>query len=142
MNTIFNIVQSRKQLWPSLLFAAAIVFAFVNARTSGFDVNQVTVQEAKSLMDTGAVVIDVRGAEAYHTSHIPGAISLPLALLHSGIPQSIMQAKMKPVVVYCGDGVKSGPEGTHLLNKAGFANAVNIKSGIEGWEKAGLPVQK
>lgn len=142
MNTTLGIAQNKKQLWLSLLFVAAVVFAFVNSRTSGFDVKEVTAQEAKSLMDSGALVIDVRGEEAYHAHHIPGALSLPLALLQSGIPQSIVRAKMKPVVVYCGDGVKSGPEGTHLLNEAGFAQAVNIKSGIEGWEKAGLPVQK
>jgi rhodanese-related sulfurtransferase len=35
-----------------------------------------------------------------------------------------------------------GPEGTELLNKAGYANAVNMEAGIKGWADAGLPVQK
>jgi len=28
-----------------------------------------------------------------------------------------------------------------LLNKSGYSQAVNLKEGIEGWRKAGLPVR-
>ena len=33
------------------------------------------------------------------------------------------------------------PEGTQVLNDAGYKNAVNIRSGIEGWQNAGHPVK-
>jgi len=36
----------------------------------------------------------------------------------------------------------SGLEAASLLNKASYAKAVNVKSGISGWANAGLPVQK
>ena len=45
-------------------------------------------------------------------------------------------------MVYCGDGTTLGPEGTHILNKAGFAGAVNLKPGIQGWAAAGLPIEQ
>jgi rhodanese-related sulfurtransferase len=49
-------------------------------------------------------------------------------------------AKDRPIVVYCNDGLVTGPRGTEILNKAGFARAVKLKEGIEGWSAAGYPV--
>ena len=107
--------------------------------TSG--VKQVGVDEARALIELGAVVVDVRGAGVYDDRHIPGAISVPLDDLRDGaIPDALATAIAKPVVVYCGDGVTIGPTGTALLNQAGFTQAVNLQPGIRGWADAGLPV--
>jgi len=65
---------------------------------------------------------------------------VPLAVLEAGIPASLSAAKDKPVVVYCGNGSTRGPEGTHLLHQTGFSQAVNLRPGLEGWAKAGLPI--
>lgn len=135
---------SQAQRWMlSLGVLLAILFSALHqpARPR-FDIKEVSVAEAKTLIDAGALVVDVRDEEKYQYRHIPGALSLPLAALQKGIPASLSQARDKPIVVYCSDGVTTGPEGTHLLNQAGFARAVNVKTGIDGWAKAGLPVQK
>jgi len=47
----------------------------------------------------------------------------------------------EPLVVHCGDGVSQGPEGTFILNQAGFAGAVNPRAGIRGWAAARPPVE-
>ena len=129
-----------------MLFAAGalmvLFFMIQTSPTEKFDVRSVTATEAKALVDSGALVVDVRGTAQYDGRHIPGAISVPLATLRAAIPASLAPAITKPVVVYCGDGVTIGPEGTALLNKAGYAKAVNLKSGIQGWADAGYPVQK
>src|SRR5512143_596329 len=128
--------------WPLsfVVLAAILIFAFSQA--SSRNIREITVTEAKALIDAGALVIDVREEDKYRYRHIPGAISLPLAHLRMGIPAFLFRAKDKPVVVYCSDGVTTGPKGTRILNKAGFTRAVNIKSGIDGWADAGLPIQK
>ena len=41
-----------------------------------------------------------------------------------------------------GDGIATGPEGTYVMNPAGFAAAVNLKGGIESWNSHGLPTAK
>jgi len=46
------------------------------------------------------------------------------------------------ILVYCNQGLAHGAEGTEILNKAGFAGAVNLRDGIEGWAGAGYPIQK
>lgn len=44
------------------------------------EAQRVTLEESKAAFDNGAAVfVDVRSAEAYATSHIPGALSIPLA---------------------------------------------------------------
>ena len=105
-----------------------------------YDVRSVSAPEARHLIDSGAVVVDVRGPQAYGERHIPGAISVPLDDLRHAVPASLAHAIAKPVVVYCGDGVSIGPEGTALLNKAGFRKAMNLEHGIDGWASAGYPV--
>lgn len=43
-------------------------------------IERVTVKDAKEALDAGtAIFVDVRGADAYSVSHIPGALSIPLA---------------------------------------------------------------
>lgn len=107
-----------------------------------FDVTNVSVQEARAMIDSGAVVVDVRGKEAFDARHIPGALNVPLDTLRSAIPLALAQAITGPVVVYCGDGERIGPEGTSILNKGGYTMAVNMKSGIQGWADAGMVVAK
>lgn len=142
MNVAINSIQGSRSLLTLLVIATAIFFVVSNFQKQNFDIRSVSANEAKVLIDSGAVIIDVRSEEKYKQGHIPGAILIPITLLRTGIPVSIAQAKSKPIVVYCNDGVTTGPEGTHLLNKAGYTKAVNVKSGIEGWTGAGLPVQK
>lgn len=61
---------------------------------------RINPQEAKKLVDAGkAVIIDVRGTEAYKGSHIKGAMDYPLAKIEqkdfSGLP------KGKRIIAYC-----------------------------------------
>jgi rhodanese-related sulfurtransferase len=141
MNQRAQAVQlNRTMLWLVPLVAVSF-FVLNRPGTSPMNIKEVSVSEAKALIDSGATVVDVRGPEAYGGRHVPGALSIPLAQLQTGVPASLSDAKDKSIVVYCNDGVVTGPEGTQLLNSAGYSLAVNLKSGIEGWQSAGLPVQ-
>lgn len=64
------------------------------------DMPRINAQEAKKLVDAGkAVIVDVRGTEAYKISHVKGAIDYPLAKIEakdfSGLP------KNKRIIAYC-----------------------------------------
>jgi len=61
---------------------------------------RVSAEETKRLVDQGkAVIIDVRGTEAYKITHIKGAIDYPLSKIEnkdfSGLP------KDKRIIAYC-----------------------------------------
>ncbi len=108
---------------------------------ASFNVPEVDAATAKQLIDAGAIVIDVRGKEAFLARHVAGALAMPLEELRAAVSAEKKTIALdKPIVIYCGDGARTGPEGTYVMNQAGYAGAVNLKSGLEGWEKAGLPV--
>jgi rhodanese-related sulfurtransferase len=88
------------------------------------------------------LVVDVRDKSAFNSGHIPGALLIPLDELRARIPVALEGAQTMSIVIYCGDGVTHGPEGTEILNNAGFPNAVNLNPGLDGWKKAGYPVAK
>lgn len=132
----------RRRFMGIAVAIAASIWFFNAGPGRGPDIREVDVQAAKAMLEQGAIVIDVRGAEAFAANHIAGAVLMPLDQLRAAIPSSLAAAKAQRIVVYCGDGARSGPEGTSILNQAGFSNAVNLKGGIEGWKKAGMPIAK
>lgn len=138
-----NIFQSRRALLL-LPLAAGVVYVLgrSNSPRIDFDVKEVLLEEAQALIAAGALILDVRERAAYETRHLAGAILAPVGVLAASIPASLEHARSKPIIVYCGNGSTLGPEGTHLLNKAGYAHAVNLKPGLEGWAAAGLPIER
>jgi rhodanese-related sulfurtransferase len=122
--------------WLLALLVAAAVYA-----SQSPSVTHASVDEARMLIDAGAMVIDVREPAAAANSHIPGARRIPLEALSAGLP-GLAAERDRTIVVYCGSGAGRGPRATALLNKAGFSKAVNLESGFEGWRAAGLPVRR
>ena len=106
------------------------------------EIKEVLLDEAKLLISAGALVLDVRERAAYEARHIPGALLAPLGELPSLLAGSLAYAKAKSIIVYCGNGSTLGPDGTRVLVATGFAGAVNLRPGIQGWAEAGLPVEK
>ena len=93
--------------------------------------------QARDMIARGNVlVIDVRDAPK---THLPGALLIPLETLAANLHR-LEAAKTKSIVVYCGNGSTLGPRAVPVLNQAGFAHAVNLAPGIEGWRAANLPV--
>lgn len=119
------------------VIAVLLIFGGTGSRPN---VKDVSVAEAKALVDSGALVVDVRERSASSASHIPGALLIPLDGLAARMSELSVD-KSQPIVVYCNEGTKRGPQGTALLNDAGYSQAVNLKSGIEGWRASNLPTQ-
>ncbi|MET1082106.1 MAG: rhodanese-like domain-containing protein [Burkholderiales bacterium] len=141
MNRAFSLSASSK-LSLIVVLVAGTLFIATRQPEREFNVRNVSVAEAKSMVEAGALVVDVREEDKFNHRHLPGALLVPVSVLRLGIPATFTYARDKPILVYCGDGVTTGPEGTELLNKAGYTNAVNMEAGIKGWADAGLPVQR
>ena len=63
-------------------------------------VGRVTVPELKKMMEADKVLLlDVRSADAYKTSHIPGSISAPLAEIDKHVEK--LKSAKKDIVTYC-----------------------------------------
>ena len=105
------------------------------------NVPSVSVEQAKALIDSGAIVIDVRAPEE-GMAHIPGAHMIPLEVLSTSLAQFDAVARARPVVVYCGNGSSRGPEAVQILSDNGFAQPLNLEAGFSGWRGAGLPTER
>ena len=65
------------------------------------EVPRVSVEDAVAAIQSGeAIVVDVRSAEAYQASHIPGAISIPLDEIGSN-PNGLNLDKNQWIITYC-----------------------------------------
>ena len=91
--------------------------------------------EARSRMDNGAILVDVREPAEWAAGHAQGARHIPLAQLgqgHSELPVG------RPVITVCRSGARSARAAT-LLAEQGAA-ASNLDGGMRAWAAAGLPV--
>ena len=65
------------------------------------DVPRVTAEEAKAAFDNGeAIIVDVRGAEAYETNHVAGAINIQLGEIETN-PEGLNLDKDQWIITYC-----------------------------------------
>jgi rhodanese-related sulfurtransferase len=60
-----------------------------------------SVSEVKQLLDQGAQVVDVLGADEFEHDHLPGAINIPLKQLDATTAARL--DRNRPVLVYCND---------------------------------------
>ena len=120
----------------SVLLLAVLWYAGRPGDTRVYKVTHVSLAETIALIDAGALVVDVR--EAPHTT-LPGAMMIPVEVLAARLA-NMEVAKTQPIVVYCGEGSNLGPRAADALSQAGYTQVVNLQSGIEGWRRAGLPV--
>jgi adenylyltransferase/sulfurtransferase len=94
---------------------------------------EVTVQELKELIDSGAdfQLIDVREPHEFDICNLEGDL-IPQA----DVPHSVDRiSKDKKVVVHCRSGARSGNMVQWLEKNHGFTNLYNLKGGILAWAK-------
>ena len=72
-----------------------------NIPVSDAEVPRVSVADAAAAIKSGeAIVVDVRGPEAYQASHIPGALSISLGDIMMN-PTGLKLDKDKWIITYC-----------------------------------------
>ena len=83
------------------------------------------------------VVLDVRPAPEFAVSHLPFAVSMPLAELNRHLDEL---PRDKPVVAYCrGPFCLMAKEAVEVLRSAGI-HAMRMEEGVAEWRAAGLPI--
>ena len=96
-----------------------------------------SAQEAhEALKLREAVLIDVREPREWKAGRAPGSRNVPLSRL--GVRIGELSPDRRYIVV-CRSGSRSR-SATAQLRKAGL-DAVNLKGGMHGWQRAGLPLE-
>jgi DMSO/TMAO reductase YedYZ molybdopterin-dependent catalytic subunit/glyoxylase-like metal-dependent hydrolase (beta-lactamase superfamily II) len=96
----------------------------------------VGARAAKSLVDGGALLLDVRERDEWRAEHAPDALLVPMAQVKARADEL---PRDRRIVVVCRSGGRSAAV-TDSLRAWGF-DAVNLAGGMCAWAAAGLPVE-
>jgi len=93
----------------------------------------ITPEEAKCLIDQGATLIDIRGADERAHEHIAGSHHGPLAQMTN------FAGVGAPIIFHCRSGMRTTMNAGRLKD-ASPCEAYVLSGGIDAWKRAGLPV--
>ena len=139
MDRLLEYISHHPWLAAGLAVAAALVIAYeLRARSESFAA--VSPQDAIRLINQGALLIDLRPAEAFSTGHVAGARQMNgEQLLKAG--DTLKKHKDRAVVVYDDTG-SLGASAARQLAAQGFTKAFNLRGGITAWRAENLPLTK
>jgi len=89
--------------------------------------------DAKRLIDQGATLIDIRGADERAREHVPGSHHGPLAEITN------FAGVGAPIIFHCRSGMRTASNAGRL-KEAAPCEAYILSGGIDAWKQAGLPV--
>lgn len=102
------------------------------------DMEEITVQQLKELLDSGAkdyVLLDVRNPNEYEIARIPGAVLVPLPEIENGDGVAKVKELVNghKLVVHCKMGGRSA-KAISILKESGI-EGINVKGGINAWSQ-------
>ncbi|MCB1623774.1 MAG: rhodanese-like domain-containing protein [Pseudomonadales bacterium] len=123
-----------------LAAVAALLVVVYELRERGSSAASVSPQELIRLQNQGALVLDIRKADAFEAGHVVGARHLPSDQIPAA-GDTLKKHKEKPVIVYCDTGSLAAAA-IRQLHAQGFTKAFNLRGGLAGWRTDNLPVAK
>lgn len=126
--------QARPGLPQRLLRLAAfalLAFAIVTVAQNALRGDPDAAREAWTLIEEGALVIDVRSPEEYASGHLEGALHIPWDQTDA-LAEAIGEDRSRSVVMYCGSGKRVG-RAIEALEARGYDALFNA-SGLDALE--------
>ena len=108
--------------WNYLLAVGLALAVIIALKRLGL----VSARVARTYLQQGALVVDVRSPAEFKAGHLPAAVNIPLGELSDSLPQSLSD-KNQVLLLHCLSGTRSGIARRRLLN-LGYANVFNLGS--------------
>lgn len=99
--------------------------------------HKLTPHEVQSRLAAGAVLVDIREADEFARSHIVGAQSQPLSRWERA---HLTIGPAADVIFTCRSGMRTAGACDRLAARVS-GDAFVLDGGLDGWAKAGLPVE-
>ena len=116
----------------SILLFLFLLLIGCGGNTADGTYRQISQEEAKTMMDTQEVILlDVREQDEYDSSHIPGAILLPVGTIDEDTAAAVIPEKDAVVLIYCRSGNRS-KTAAEALAGLGYTNIYEF-GGINTW---------
>jgi phage shock protein E len=125
----------RRRLLRAALLGNAIIFA---AACGGADAPRPSAAQVHEAYDNGTVFVDVRTDAEWSAGHVKNAVHLPVDQVGARAA-SVLPAKDKPVVLYCGTG-RRAQSAAESLRQLGYTNVTAMTGGYADLKAAGFPV--
>lgn len=95
-------------------------------------------QAAKAMLDQGsAMLVDIRPADEYARERIAQARNIPMDQLPAAAPT----LQGKAIIFHCRSGQRTRLN-AQALGASTHSEAYVLEGGLDGWKRAGLPVQR
>ena len=89
----------------------------------------ITIQELKTKVSQGAILIDVRSNQEYREGHLQGAINIPEFEITDRVQREIPK-KNQLIILYCKFGGRS-KNASVMMKKMGYTNVYNLYGGLD-----------
>jgi rhodanese-related sulfurtransferase len=103
---------------------------------------QVTLEEAKTAFDGGAMFVDSRKLEDFKAGHVENAVRIESSMFKAGDPPELgLIPRSAIVVVYCNGGQCDESENVaKFLTNSGYSTVYVLHDGFPGWKALGYPI--
>jgi hydroxyacylglutathione hydrolase len=96
-------------------------------------------QKVKSLLDDGAMVLDVRPNDQFAAGHVPGSVNIALSGQFASWAGSVLGLASRPVLI--AESAHQISEARLRLARVGIEDLQGyLEGGTQGWKQAGLPL--
>lgn len=130
-------------LFLCALFALAFLGVKPAAARNTATVRDISVQDAAKMLrykPANLLILDVRTPGEFRKGHIPGAKNIDF-WGGSFESESAKLPQNATILLYCRTGKRS-EAAAESLAESGRKKLLNLRDGVEGWEKAKLPLEK
>ncbi len=106
------------------------------------EIREIPLDQADDAIKKADVLLDVREADEYNTSHIPGAVNVSRGILEFKLTNDpAFEDRGLNMVIYCKNSGRSALA-ARAMKEMGYIHVQSIAGGIEAWEAAGKPLVK
>ncbi len=96
------------------------------------EIREVETSEAEELINSGAILLDVREADEFEQGAVPNSVFIPRGHLESQVENKLTD-KDAQVVVMCAGGVRSA-FAARTLGELGYSDVVSMAGGFNRWK--------
>lgn len=105
------------------------------------ELKPITPHEVHSIIAQGGIALDVRAGDLFAAAHVPGSINIALSGQFASWAGIVFGTKSHPVLI--ADSIEQVHEARLRLARVGIEGVAGyLADGIEGWQRAGYPVQE
>ncbi len=102
-------------------------------------VKEISVEEAREKVKSGAALIDVREDDEFAAGHARDAKHIGRGVIERDIIGAFPD-KNAELILYCGGGYRSALAADNL-QKMGYTNVLSMVGGLAAWTDAGAPTE-